>query len=86
MRYNGGIGFGDFPFFKLTRDDLFDLVLEAEGDFCHVDRGKGGGREIGAGAGKDCATVALAEGTIGRERELRAYGDEPHLGIYGPRR
>lgn len=32
FRYDGGIGLCDFPFFKFAGDDLFDLVLETEGD------------------------------------------------------
>ena len=34
--YDGTVGFGDFPFFEVAGDDLFDLVFETEGNFGDV--------------------------------------------------
>lgn len=42
VRDDGAVGFSDFIFFNLTRNDLFNLVLESESDFGDVDSGNSG--------------------------------------------
>lgn len=41
VRDDGAVGFCDFVFFNLARDDLLDLVLEPKSNFSDIDGGNG---------------------------------------------
>lgn len=57
---DGAVGFGNFPFFELAGDDLFDLVFEPERDFGDVFRRHRGFNEIVRIGGKDLKSLAKA--------------------------
>ncbi len=61
------VGLGDFPFFELAGDDLFDLVFEPERDFGDVFRRHRGFNEIVRIGGEDWKSLATAgqTGSVG---------------------
>lgn len=73
FRDDGAVGFGDFPFFQLAGDDLFDLVLEAEGNAGDVRGGHCGFNAIIRVRRKHWARKSAGASAIGRiERDYVA--------------
>ena len=57
---DGRVGFGDLELFELAGDDLLDLILETERDFCNGVGGDGGGDHVVSIGGEDWGlTLAL---------------------------
>lgn len=67
-RDDRAVGSCDLRLFQLARDDLLDLVFEAESYFCYFRGGNGGGNAVAARDGEDWSSMSIG---IGRLESLR---------------